>query len=110
MLLVEAGGVLGSCGVGSGVGSGVASGVGLHRLGGGTPVPLCLQPVSRFFAVRFWQRTNPAISFCLNIAGCLSEAAFTLLCPRNITTPLLLFSDSIARIHEHVLRFLYCSG
>jgi hypothetical protein len=56
VLPVGAGGVPGSGGVGSGVSS-------LCRMGGGAPVPLCLQRVCGFFALPFWQEDQPDVSF-----------------------------------------------
>ena len=80
VLLVEAGGVLGRGGIGSGVGSGVCC---LHLLAGGAPVPLRPQRISGFFAVPFWQGRHWGMWFRRSIAGCLSIAAFNLLCPGN---------------------------
>ena len=64
--------------------------------GGGAPVPLHLQRVCGFFAVPFWQGRQPSIWFSWTIAGCLSIAAFTLLCSGN-TTPSFFSSRTSAR-------------
>jgi len=77
-LLVGAGGVPGRGGVGSGVHT-------LRQAGGGAPVPLCLHRVCGFFAVPFWQGSQPDVSLWRSIAGCLRIAAFTILCPGNST-------------------------
>jgi len=79
VLLVRAGSVAGRGIVGSGVGS-------LYRLGGGTPVSLCLQSVCEFVAVADWQGRHSAVWFYQSIAACLSIAAFTFLHP-GISTP-----------------------
>jgi len=63
--------------------------------GGGAPVPLLLQWVCGFFAVRFCQGRQPSIWFSWTIAGCLSIAAFTLSCPGN-TTPRFFSSQTLA--------------
>jgi len=67
-------------------GAGGVPGIGGAGRGGGAPVPLCLQPVCGFFAVPIWQGRQPSVRNSRIIAGCLSIAAFTLLCPGN-TTP-----------------------
>jgi len=64
--------------------------------GGGAPVPLRLHRVCGFFAVPLWQGTQPSIWFSRTIAGCLSIAAFTLLCLRN-STPCFFSSRTSAR-------------
>jgi len=64
-------------------GTGGDLGRGGAPLGGDAPLPLRLQRVSGFFAVPFWQGRQPSIWFSKTIAGCLSMAAFTLLCPGN---------------------------
>jgi len=61
------------------------SGRGGAGLGGGAPLPLHLQRVCGCFVVPFWQWRQPSIWFSRTIAGCLSIAAFTLLCPGNST-------------------------
>ena len=72
-------GVLGGCGVGSGVGC-------LSRSGGGAPVPLHHQRVSRFCTVPLCQGRQPSVWFSWSLAACLSIAAFTFLCLANSTT------------------------
>jgi len=42
-------------------GTGGDSSRGGVRLGGGAPLPLCLQHVSGFFAVPFWQGRQPSV-------------------------------------------------
>jgi len=64
--------------------------------GGGASVPLRLQRVCGFCAVTFWQGRQPSVWFSRTIAGCLSIAAFTLLCPAN-TTPRFFSSRTTAR-------------
>jgi len=67
-------------------GAGGVPGLCVASPGGGAPMPLRLQQVCAFFAVPCWQGTQPSVWFCKTIAGYLSIAAFTLLCPGN-TTP-----------------------
>jgi len=62
----------------------------------GAPVPLCLQHLCRFFAVHFWQGRHPLVRFSKTIAGCLTIAAFTFVCPGN-WTPHFFSSQTSAR-------------
>jgi len=63
---------------------GVSSGVGcLSQSGGGGPVPLRLHRVCVFFAVPLWQGRQPSEWVSQSIAGSVSIAAFTCLCPGN---------------------------
>ena len=66
-------------------GTGGDSGCGEVPLGGVATFPLRLQRVSGFFAMPFWQGRQPSFWFSRTIAGCLSIATFTLLCPGNLT-------------------------
>jgi len=66
-------------------GTGGDSGWGGAGLGGGAPLPLCLQRVCGLWAVAIWQGRQWSVWFSRTIAGCLSIAAFTLLCPGNPT-------------------------
>jgi len=59
--------------------------LGIAGGGGGAPVPLRLQRVCGFFVVPFGQGRQPSVWFSRIIAGCLSIAAFTLLCPGKKT-------------------------
>jgi len=97
--LEGSGGIPGRCGIFSGVGC-------LSPSGGGAPVPLRLQHVSRFYAVPLWQRRLPSIRFSRSIAGCLSMADFTLLCPGN-STPRYCSSRTSSR--GFFIRYLVCS-
>jgi len=63
---------------------GISSGVGCPRQsGGGVPVPLRLQCVSRLFAVPFGQGRHLAVCLWWSIAGCRSIADFIFLCQGN---------------------------
>jgi len=97
VLPAEAGGVPGRGGVGCGVGSGAGNGVWcLRRLGGGAPVPLRLQHVCEFVAVRFLQGRHPGVRFWRSIAGCLSIAALNPLRPGH-STPCFFCSWALAQ-------------
>jgi len=69
-------------------------------------VPLRLHRVCGFFAVPFWQGRQLTVEFSRTIAGCLSIAAFTLLCPGN-TTPRFFSSQTLA--HGVLIRFCISS-
>ena len=89
LLLGGTDGVSGGSGIGSGVGC-------LSHSGAGAPVPLCLQCVWGFCAVPFWQGREPSVWSSQSMAGCLSIAVFTLLCPGN-STPHFFSSRTSAR-------------
>jgi len=89
LLLVWVGGVPGRGAICSVVGC-------QHRSGRGAPIPLHLQHVCGFIAVPFCQRRHLAVWYWRNIAGCLSIAAFTSLCPGN-STPRLFSSRTSAQ-------------
>jgi len=61
------------------------SGRGGAGRGGGAPLPQRLQRACGCFAVPLWQGRQPSVWFSRTIAGCLSIAAFTLLCLGNST-------------------------
>jgi len=81
--------------VGAGVvpgGGGFGSGVHIPSRGGsGSPVPLPLQHVCRFFALPFWRGRQPDVWFWRSIARCHCIAACTLLYWGNVT-PCFFFS------------------
>ena len=79
LLLGGNSGVSGGCGICSHVGC-------LSRAGGGAPMPLWLQRVWAFHAMLFWQGRHTSVWFSPSIAGCLSIAAVTFLCPGNWTS------------------------
>jgi len=78
----------------SGGAGGVRSLGGTGR-GGGAPGPLRLQLVCGFFAVPVRRGRLSPIWFSRTVAGCLSIAAFPLLCPGN-TTPHFCYSRTSA--------------
>jgi len=100
-----AGGVPGGDGVPGrdGVGSGVRC---LRRTGGWAPVPLRLQHVWGFLAVPFWQGRQPSVWFWCIIAGWLSIAAITFLCPRNSTPR---FLSSLTSARDFLIRYCVSS-
>jgi len=81
---------LSPCGVG-----GVPGGGGVSS-GGGAPSPLCLQCACRFIAGPFGQWREPSVWFSWTISGCLSIAAFTLLCVGN-STPCFVSSQTLVQ-------------
>jgi len=68
----------------------------LSLLGGGMPVPLCLQRVCRFFAVPFGQGRQPGVWFWRSIARCHCITVLTFFYPGN-STPHFFFSQTSAR-------------
>jgi len=79
-------------------GAGGVLGLGGAGCDGGAPVLLLVQWVCGFFAVPIWQWRPPSIWLSWTIAGCLSIAAFTLLCPGN-TIPLFFSSRTSPRCY-----------
>ena len=62
------------------------AGIGSRHLSvAGTPTPLHLQHVCRFFAVTNWQQKQPSVWYSQPIAVCLWIATFTFLCPGRST-------------------------
>jgi len=108
----DAGGVPDRNPVASRVGSGVGfcNGCGvccLHRVGGSASVPLHLQHVSGFFALPLCQRRYPSDWFRRSIAGCLTIAAFSLLCTGH-STPRFFSSWTSAR--DYLIRYCVSSS
>ena len=99
LLTARADGVPGRGGVSAGVGC-------LRWSGGGAPVPLCLQHVSGFFVVPFWQWRQPDMWFWRSIAGCLFIATFTFLCPGNSTPS---FCSPGTSAWGFMIRYFLCS-